>query len=110
VTPPVEDAAGRMDFGTVQNDGTKFKQGVQVPGPTSGSHVYCVSHSGTNWVATDDGKTIYSTTVETAAVSSAQHFDAAKPVTSFSLVVPGFHDIGIDGKAPAQLRGFTTSF
>jgi hypothetical protein len=107
-----------MDFGTVQNDGTKFKQGVQVPGPTSGSHVYCVSHSGTNWVATDDGKTIYSTTVETAAVSSgqlllessAQHFDAAKPVTSFSLVVPGFHDIGIDGKAPTQLRGFTTSF
>ncbi len=73
---------------------------------------------GPNWVATDDGKTIYSTTVETATVSSgqlllessAQHFDTAKPVTSFSLVVPGFHDIGIDGKAPTQLRGFTTSF
>jgi len=114
----VRNSSGRMDFGTVQNDGTNFKQGVQVAGPTSGSHVYCVSHSGSNWVATDDGKTIYTTTVETAAVSSgqllfessAQHFDPSTPTTSFSLVVPGIHDITIDGKAPTQLVGFTTSF
>jgi hypothetical protein len=108
-------AAGRQDFGTVQNDRTGFKTGNPVPGPASGSHVYCVTHSGSNWAATDDGKTIFSTTVETAAVSngqllfesSAQHFDAATPVTPFSLVVPGFHDITVDGNAPTQLRGFT---
>jgi hypothetical protein len=110
-------ASGRQDFGTVQNDRTGFRTGSPVPGPTSGSHVYCVSHSGSNWAATDDGKTIFSTTVETAAVSngqllfesSAQHFDTATPLTAFSLTVPGFHDIGIDGKPPTQLRGFTSS-
>jgi hypothetical protein len=110
-------AAGRQDVGTVQV-GRQPPMGNPVPGPPSGTHTYCVSHSGSNWVATDDGKTIYSTTVETAAVSngqllfesSAQHFDGATPVTAFNLIVPGIHDITIDGKAPTQLRGFKTSF
>jgi hypothetical protein len=31
-------------------------------------------------------------------------------VTSFRLVVPGFHGIGIEGKAPTQLGGFQSRF
>jgi hypothetical protein len=110
-------ASGRQDFGTVQTDHNP-PTGNPVPGPASGTHTYCVSHSGSNWIASDDGKTIFSTTVETSTASngqllfesSAQHFDTAKPVTAFSLVVPGIHDITVDGKPPTQLRGFTTTF
>jgi hypothetical protein len=65
----------------------------------------------------DDGKTIYTTTVETASSlsgqllfeSSAQRFDSTKPLVPFSLVVPGIHDIAIDGKPPTQLSGFSVT-
>lgn len=113
----VRSASGRQDFGLIQNNGNGLKQGVQVAGPVSGSHTYCVTHSGSNWVMTDDGKTIYTTTAESASSiggqlqfeSSAQHFDSASPMQSFSLVVPGFHDIAVDGNPPTQLSGFTVT-
>jgi len=36
-------AAGRLDFATIQNDRTGLKQGARAPGPTTGSHTYCVT-------------------------------------------------------------------
>lgn len=110
----VRNAAGRTDFGTIQNNGTGFKDGAPKAGPTSGSHTYCVTHSGSSWAMTDDGATIFSTTLEGAGASngqllfasSAQKQDPSQAQASFSLVVPGFHDISAGGAAPTQLRSY----
>ena len=109
-------AAGRLDFGTIQNNGTGLKQGVQSPGPSGGSHLYCVSRGPSGWVMSDDGVTIYATSVETSAAStgpllfesSAQKANPAAPQAAFQLVVPGMINLVAGGKAPTQLTGFVT--
>jgi hypothetical protein len=111
-------AAGRADFASIQNDRTGLKQGARAPGPTTGSHTYCVTRGPSGWVMTDDGVAIFSTSVETASIStgtllfdsSAQKADPHAIPAAFQLVVPGFHDINADGRPPRQLRGFTLAF
>ena len=109
----VRTAAGRQDFGSIQNASGSQKSGQLGADPGAGSHTYCVKRGGSGWIATRDSTTIFSTPNEPAANfnGGVVKFDndvepvGAPAAASFTLVVPGFHDILVDGRGPRELRG-----
>lgn len=112
-------SAGYVRQGTTSNDFAQIQKGSTKTGnranaPTTGaSHTYCVTRSGSSWKMTSDGAELFSTTSEAASStagavlrfeSSIQDNGSPSPVST-DFVVPGFHDIAIDGKPPTQLTG-----
>jgi hypothetical protein len=115
----VKTSGGRLHFGSIQNrDGSGQAGNLAAPGSlAAGSHTFCVTHGSGGWTATDDGATIFTTLAEGAVDSSrgsvqfhtsvSRAADSTAPTASFSLLVPGFHDIVVGAKAPTQLAGQT---
>lgn len=105
----------RQDFAEVQRGGKTFPaNGPAGSATTPGSHTFCVTHTASGWVETDNGGAIPcpgcpaepATSLSGATVlfeSSAQWFTGSH--TGFSLTIPGFHDLSVGGTAPRQLRG-----
>jgi len=118
----IKTSAERHDFGSVQKGSTRTGT-ANPPGSTAaGSHTYCVTHGASGWTMTDDGKSIFGTTAESAADTSGAEVDfhnsaslnpdnaAPPPVQSFSLVVVGWHNLTVGGKPPTQLTGVVSRF
>ena len=109
----IRTAAGREDFGSIQNASGSQKAGTLGTDPGGGSHTYCVTRIGANWNMTRDSTSIYTTTAEPWANLSHTviKFDSdvqtvGRPAAAnFTLTVPGFHDIAVDGAPPRELRG-----
>ena len=108
----VKSATERHDFATAGSTGNPNA------GPTTpGAHTYCLTRTAGKWVASDDGKAIFSTSAGGASTAGASvqfhssaQLDAVAPAPpaarhSFNLVVPGFHDLSVGGKPPTQLIG-----
>ncbi|MFN2463051.1 MAG: hypothetical protein ABR573_04000 [Candidatus Dormibacteria bacterium] len=108
----VRDAAGRHEFGSIQNSNGTQRNGVLGSDPGAGSHTYCVNRSGSGWATTRDGIVIYTAPEGAATLQGGTiKFDSdVAPVGSpapqaFTFTVPGFHDILVSGAAPRQLLG-----
>jgi hypothetical protein len=111
----------RTDFASIQQANGTDQAGTVGSDPGPGSHTYCIAHSAPGVWHMDDldaagGRhEIYATTREPATDLSGAtlKFDSnveAAPGSSASpttLVVPGFHDILIDGRPPTKLTGAT---
>lgn len=113
----VQTRSGSNDFGSIQN--AAGKQGIKSAATAPGAHTYCVTRSASGWTMTSDGSAVFSTAGEPAATtagatlrfeSTIQRVDSSQPVVAQTFVVPGFSALTVDGRAPAQLQGFTRTF
>ena len=111
----IRNSAGREDFGSIQNGSGSQKAGNLGHDPGPGSHTYCVSRTGSQWVMTRDSTTLYATSAEGATDLGGRgtvvKFDSdvetvGRPgAANFTLTIPGFHDITVGGLSPRELRG-----
>jgi hypothetical protein len=114
----IREGSTSTDFGQIQN-GNGAPVGNRSSSPTApGVHNYCVGRTSAGWAMTVDGTTVFSTAAEPAGSSSGAslHFESTIQQQpggsggSGQFVVPGFQNINIDGRAPTQLQGVTSTF
>ena len=105
------------NFGQLQNRAGPPPNQVSSDPTGAGTHTYCLKRSGSAWVTTADGATVFSTNGEsaTSTAGATLSFEStiqqkSSNVVALAFVVPGFSSIAIDGSPPTQLIGSTQLF